>query len=458
MRVVTARFGFSNLKGSFPAVNHKPAPYSGPSYEQVTKDRQGYMPSFYFHYYQKPLLIVEGHMQYLYDHQGNRYIDLISGISTVSCGHSHPAITKVIAEQSAKLTHTSPIYYSEWQGEYSRMLCEQLGEGFDSVYLCNSGGEANDFAIYLARLFTGQYKFYSLKNAYHGLVGSSSNTTSVGTWNTAFRGGFEFERLGWPSTYRGVLAQNSNGDALFNEAQETLNATSANGKVAGFIFEPIQGVGGLTPVPTDYIQKTAELVRNTYGGLVIADEVQTGFGRVGTSYWGHKWKGVKPDIVTMAKGIGNGMPMGAVVTRKEIMEKIKQVYFNTFGGGHIQCRVGMQVLKTIKEEKLAENSEKVGDYLLKEFTKLSEKHEIIGNVRGKGLMIGVEVVKDNQSKSPGKEETNQLMDLTKERGLLFGKGGVHGNVFRMQPPLCLSLEDAKYVVQATEDAILSLKK
>lgn len=192
-------------------------------------------------------------------------------------------------------------------------------------------------------------------------------------------------------------------------------------------------------MPDGYIPKMVDLVRKDHGGLIICDEVQTGFGRIGTDYWGHKWQGIKPDIVTMAKGIGNGFPMGAVVTRREITDKIKQVYFNTFGGGHLQCRVGIEVLKTIREEKLAENAEKVGTFLLTELQKMVKTTKYIGDARGKGLMLGIEIVKDKETKEPAKDETNQLMELTRERGLLFGKGGVHGNVLRIQPPLCMTM-------------------
>lgn len=341
---------FGTLK--FPEVSHKPQPYRGPAYDQIAKDRSTYMPNFYFHYYKKPLLISEGYYQYLYDHEGNRYIDLISGISTVGLGHSHPVITKVVQDQVTRLTHTSPIYLSEWQGEYSKRLCQELGGDYDSVYLCNSGGEANDFAVSLARLFTHEYKFLSLRNGYHGLVGNAANITNVGTWNSPMRGGFEFEKLAWPSTYRG---SNLTTAELIQDAKETLNANTS-GKVSGFIFECIQGVGGINPLPEGYLPQMIDLVRNKHGGLIICDEVQTGFGRVGTKYWGHKWQGIKPDIITMAKSIGNGFPIGAVVTRKEITDKIKHVFFNTFGGGHIQCRVGIEVLNVIKKEKLDENA------------------------------------------------------------------------------------------------------
>jgi alanine-glyoxylate transaminase/(R)-3-amino-2-methylpropionate-pyruvate transaminase len=293
----------------------------------------------------------------------------------------------------------------------------------------------------------------SLRNGYHGLVGNAGNITNVGTWNSPMRGGFEFEKLAWPSTYRG---SNLTTAELIEDAKETLNANTS-GKVSGFIFECIQGVGGINPLPEGYLPQMIDLVRNKHGGLIICDEVQTGFGRVGTKYWGHKWQGIKPDIITMAKGIGNGFPIGAVVTRKEITDRVKQVFFNTFGGGHIQCRVGLEVLNVIRKEKLDENAEIVGNYLLAELTKLSQKHRLIGDVRGKGLMIGMELVKDKVTKEPAKDEANQLMELTRERGLLFGKGGALGNVLRIQPPLCLSLQDAKYIVDAVDDSLLQIK-
>ena len=210
-------------------------------------------------------------------------------------------------------------------------------------------------------------------------------------------------------------------------------------------------------MPEGYIRRMVDLVRNKYGGLIICDEVQTGFGRIGTQYWGHRWQGIKPDIVTMAKGIGNGFPMGAVVTRKEVTDKIKQVYFNTFGGGYLQCRAGMTVLDVIRKEKLPENCEKVGTYLLNELSRLAKTHKLIGNVRGKGLMIGIELVKNQETKEPAKEETAKLMELAKDRGVLLGKGGVYGNVIRFQPPFCFSMEDAKYTVEVLDDSLHRLK-
>ena len=234
-----------------------------------------------------------------------------------------------------------------------------------------------------------------------------------------------------------------------------MQANTSN-HVAGFLLECIQGVGGINPLPEGYLPQMEKLVRQ-HKGLLIADEVQTGFARIGKDFWGHRWQGVKPDIVTMAKGIGNGIPLGAVVTRKEIADKINFVFFNTYGGGPIQCRVGMEVLKAIKKEKLDENADKVGNYFLKELGRLKDQYRIVGDVRGKGLMIGVEIVKDKESKEPGREEVNQLMELTKERQILFGKGGALGNVMRIQPPLCMTMEDAKYTVEALEDSLKKVK-
>lgn len=227
--------------------------------------------------------------------------------------------------------------------------------------------------------------------------------------------------------------------------------------MSGFIFEPIQGAGGITVLHDGYLKKMTDYVRNELGGLIIADEVQTGFARIGPEFWGHKWQGIKPDIVTMAKGIGNGYPLAAVVTTKEVTNKVKQLFFNTYGGGPIQCRVGLEVIKIIREEKLGENAEKVGGYFLSELQKIADKNPYIGDVRGRGLMIGIEMVKDKETKEPFAEGTAKLLELFRERGVIVGKGGVFGNVVRIQPPLCLSLEDAKHTVQAFEDSLKHIK-
>lgn len=327
-------------------MSHKVQAYNGKSYQEVVNDRK-YLHPLYQPYYKEPLLITEGYKQYLWDHTGKRYLDLSSGIATVSVGHAHPRLNKVMAEQARRFMHTSQIYMHEKQGEYARRLCEQLGPGFDSVYLCNSGAEANDFAIMMARLYTRETKMISLRNGYHGLVGNAAAVTNVGTWNHQILKGYDTEKLPYPSAYRGSQKDTA---GYLQDAEESLHSTT-HGKIAGFICEPIMGVGGVVPMPQGYLDGMYKLIRR-YGGLCIADEVQTGFGRVGKNFWGFRHFGVQPDIVTMAKGIGAGFPMAAVATRKEIAEVMKKTYFNTFGGGPIQCAIGIEVLNILRDEKL----------------------------------------------------------------------------------------------------------
>lgn len=390
---VLRRAGYS-FAVEMPQPKVRPGKYTGRSYSNVLETRKKHMPAFQFYYYKEPLLIAEGHGQYLFDYQGKQYLDLCAGISTVNCGHSHPRITKVVQDQIGKLNHISPIFLQEYQGEYCKMLGEALGPEFDQVFLVNSGAEANDFAVLLSRLYTGCSKVLSLRYGYHGLVGASQGITNVGSWNHPVIRGYDVEKLAFPGEYRSLLK--GGVDSYIQEAEEVISSCTS-GKVACFVAEPIMGVGGAHPMPANYLKRMYELTRK-HGGLCIADEVQTGFGRVGKDFWGFRSQGAKPDIVTMAKGIGNGFPMAAVATRKEIMDCIKKVHFNTFGGGPIQCRIGMEVLNILREEKLHENAEIVGNYLQKKLREVGERFPVLGDVRGSGLMIGIEFVKDRKTK------------------------------------------------------------
>lgn len=412
---------------------------------------RAYLHPLYQPYYKKPLLISEGYRQYLWDHTGRRYLDLSSGIATVSVGHAHPRITKAIEEQAKQFVHTSQIYMHEKQAEYAKMICDELGPGFDSVYFCNSGAEANDFALMMSRLYTNTTKVFSLRNGYHGLVGNAGGITSVGTWNHGVLRGFDTEKLAYPSKYRG---NQKNTEGYLKDAEEAITTTSS-GQVAAFICEPIMGVGGVVPMPPGYMDGMYKLIRKQ-GGLCISDEVQTGFGRVGKKFWGFRWQGVQPDIVTMAKGIGNGFPMAAVATRKEISQKMQKNYFNTFGGGPIQCAVGIEVLKILKEEKLAENAEVLGEHFRNRMWEIEKKSRVLGDIRGQGLMIAFELVKNKETKEPATEEAAQLMELARESGLLISKGGPLGNIFRVLPPLCVTKDDLDYALEKLEEILVKL--
>lgn len=292
--------------------SYQPRPYTGKSYQQVRAER-AYVSPIYSHYYKEPFFPVEGYKEFLYDHQGREYIDLIGGISCVNVGHSHPRITKIYQEQSQKLMNLSSHYLHEYQGLYAEKICQELGEGFDTVFFFNSGSEANDFAYNLTKAYTKNNTVVALRNGYHGTAGNAYNLTSIGSWNTSLSKGNALERLAWPNFYKNP---HLTVDGLIADAEEQLDSTT-NGKVAGIWLEPVMGAGGIIPLVPEYAQKMEKMIKKM-GGLYISDEVQTGFSRIDKETWGYKWLGVKPDIVILAKAIANGAPFAAVVTRRDI--------------------------------------------------------------------------------------------------------------------------------------------
>lgn len=356
---ILARGRLSAAFGSF-----KPEKYTGMSREEAWDLHQDHMFPFYKPYYKEPFFAVQGHLQYLYNDKGQEFIDLAGGISTVNVGHCHPRLNAIFEDQAKKLMHISPIYLHEYHGEYCKALCEELGEGFEVAYLCNSGSEANDFAHLLVRLYTGSEKIIGHRKSYHGVVGNAYSLTNCGTWAPPMPKMSEVEKLTCPNLYR---SPHHTVDTLLQEAEEHIRASS-NHSIAGFWAEPIFGAGGVIPLPDGYFKRMAELTRK-YGGLVVSDEVQTGFGRIGKDFWGFKWQGVKPDIVVTAKAMANGYPMAAVITSKKIMSAFNHMFFNTYGAGAMQCRLGLEVLKILREEKLHENATYIGDILQNGFKK-----------------------------------------------------------------------------------------
>lgn len=398
-------------------------------------------------------MIVDGKMQYLFDEQGKRYLDCFAGIVTVSCGHCHPMVNKAIIEQTERLQHTTTIYLNNQIAEYAKELTDKMPGNLKVAYFVNSGTEANELAFLMARLYSGNYDMIALRNAYHGISESTLGALGLHTWKYNVPSGFGVHHAMNPERYRGKFGDDV--DAYVDDLSDVINC-STSGNIAGFIAETIQGVGGAVPLLDGYLKKVYDIVRS-HGGVCIADEVQTGFGRTGSKYFGFENQGVVPDIVTMAKGIGNGLPMGAVVTTPEIAQTLAQkLHFNTFGGNPVCSAGGRAVLKAIDEDRLQENSHRVGSYLLDRLKALQAKHDIIGDVRGKGLMVGVELVKDRKEKEPAVDETAHIFERCKDLGVLLGKGGLHGNVFRIKPPMCISKEDIDFLVQAMDDSMQSL--
>ena len=436
-----------------PPCDHQPRPYEGPSFDEVAALRKRYLSPALLTYYKKPLMIVEGSMQYLFDETGRRYLDGFGGIVTVSVGHCHPEVVAAAREQMETLQHTTTIYYHPVIAEYGKALADTLPGDLSVCYFVNSGTEANDLAILMARLTTGNYDTVALRNAYHGGSPSAMGLTAHSTWKYNYPHSFGVHHALCADPYRGPWGlDDPAAGAKYAEDIRNLIQYATPGKVAAFFAESIQGVGGTLVYPDGYLKHAYEHVRAA-GGLCIADEVQTGFGRTGERFWGFETQEVIPDIVTMAKSIGNGTPLAAVVTTPEIAGSLtNRIHFNTFGGNPVSCAIGKKVLEIILRDNLQERCAEVGGYMLEGFRRLQDKHTVIGDVRGKGLMTGIDLVRDRQTKEPFTEACLKVFERSRELGLLIGKGGLFGNVLRIKPPMCITREDVDFMLEVLDIA------
>jgi len=444
-------------KPVLPPFDYQPKPYAGPSADEVLLLRKQFLNPGIFLYYKNPIMLVEGRMQYVWDEHGKRYLDALGGIVTVSVGHCHPHVIDVARRQNETLQHSTTIYLHPNIAQYAQALAAKMPGNLKVCYFVNSGSEANDLALLMARAYTGNYDVIALRNAYHGGNAATMGLTAHRTWKFNVPHNFGMHHAIVPDPYRGLWGRDDD-DAGKNYADDVKNLLdfATSGQVAAFIAESIQGVGGCVVFPDGYLKHVYEHVRAA-GGLCIADEVQTGFGRTGTHYWGFETQGVIPDIVTMAKGIGNGSPLGAVVTTPKIAATLTQrIHFNTFGGNPVVCAQGMAVLEVIEREKLQENSLTIGNRLFAGLNQLKEKYKLIGDVRGKGLLVGIELVRDRQSKEPAKEECAQILERCMEMGLLLGKGGLWGQTIRFSPPMCVNEQDADFLLDVLDRAFSNL--
>jgi len=439
---------------AMPPFEYTPRPYTGPSRDEVLALRRQYVNPAVFTLYRDPLMIVEGKMQYLFDETGRRYLDFFAGIVTVSCGHCHPKVMRRVQEQVGTLQHATTIYLHPNLSLLARKLASKMPAGLDVTYFVNSGSEANDLAVTMARLFTGHSDVIAVRNAYHGGSPSSLALTSHHTW--------KYPLPPQPGVHHALCPDPAVGQSGGTAEEITLRSAtdirelirySTPGRIAGFIAEPIQGVGGVTRGGPNYFREAYAITRE-HGGLCISDEVQTGFGRTGEHYWGFQNYGVTPDIVTMAKGIGNGVPLGAVTTRREIAESLTQrIHFNTYGGNPVSMAAGLAVLEVIDEDGLQENARKIGGRLLRGLRWLQEHHSIVGEVRGMGLMLGLELVTDRSTRAPATTQTLDVLEAAREMGLLLGKGGLDGNVLRIKPPMCITADDADFALDVLDRAL-----
>jgi alanine-glyoxylate transaminase/(R)-3-amino-2-methylpropionate-pyruvate transaminase len=375
----------------------------------------------------------------------------------VSVGHCHPEVVAAANLQNETISHTTTIYLHPNIALYAKELAAKMPGDLKVCYFVNSGSEANDLALLMARAYTGNYDAIALRNAYHGGSPSAMALTSHHTWKFNVPHSFGVQHARMPDLYRGAFgADDPDAGKKYAADVEDLVRFGSSGRIAAFIAESIQGVGGTVVFPDGYLKHAYEHARAA-GGLCIADEVQAGFGRTGTHFWGFETQGVIPDIVTMAKGIGNGCPLAAVVTTPEIAKTLaSRIHFNTFGGNPVSMAQGRAVLRVIEKEGLQANSLKIGARLTAGFHRLAGKHSLIGDVRGLGLMLGVELVKDRVTKEPAKEECAAVFERCKELGLLIGKGGLSGNVLRIKPPMCITEADADFMLEVIDEAMGSV--
>ena len=438
---------------TLPPCAHRPKPYQGPSFDEAMALRKQYTNPGIFLYYKKPIMVVEGRQQYVWDEKGGRYLDAFGGIVTVSVGHCHPDVTRAGVEQLQTMAHSTTIYLNPAHVAYVKALADKMPGDLKSVYLVNSGSEANDLALLMARLYTGNHDVIALRNCYHGGINSAMGLTSHSTWKYNVPHSHGVHHAISPDPYRGPYGRNDpDAGRKYAADVEELIRMATPGKVAGFFAESIQGVGGVVVFPDGYLREAYKHVRAA-GGVCIADEVQAGFGRTGTHYWGFETQGVVPDIVTMAKSIGNGAPLAAVVTTPAIAATLAQrIHFNTFGGNPVSCAIGKAVLEVIDREHLQQACRERGAQLLQGLEKLKAKYPVIGDVRGSGLIVGVELVKDRATKEPAKEAAAQVFERVKELGALIGKGGLSGNILRITPPMCITAADIDFLLAALDVA------
>ncbi len=439
---------------SMPACGFQPSAYEGPPAEEVLAVRRQFLNPGIFLYYKKPLMLVEGRMQYVWDEAGRRYLDGLGGIVTVSVGHCHPHVIEAVRRQNETLQHSTTIYLHPNVSEYARILASKMPGDLKVFYFLNSGSEATDLALLMARAYTGNFDIIALRNAYHGGNAAGLSVTGHSTWKFNVPHSFGVHHAVTPDPYRGRYGCDDKeaGKKFAMDVRELVDFASP-GRIAGFIAESIQGVGGCVVFPDGYLGEVYRLIRAA-GGLCIADEVQTGFGRVGSHFWGFQTQSVTPDIVTMAKGIGNGVPLAAVATTREIANVLaERIHFNTFGGNPVAAAAGKAVLEVIEKENLQENALRIGDYLLSGLEKLKLKHALIGDVRGKGLLLGIELVRDRATKEPAREECARVLDHARENGLLLGKGGFWGQTIRIAPPMCIGRPDAEFMLDVLNQAI-----
>ena len=411
------------------------------SLEIVHGQRKYLLPSM-LHLYAQPLVIAEAAGVRVRDPEGHEYLDLFAGILTTSVGHGNARVTAAVTEQMRRLGHVSTLYATLEQVEAARKIADIAPGALMRTFFTNSGTEAIETALMMARLATGRSEIIALRMAYHGRSAMATGVTAHSGWRPLAAPVAGISHVKPPNPYRCPYAQPCDGGCVDRHIEDLEEAivTTTNGQPAAFIAETIQGVGGYVVPPADYLARAAEVIRR-YGGLLIIDEVQAGFGRTGTHWFGIQHFGVEPDIMVMAKGIANGFPVGATVTTDEIAHAWKGRTISTFGGNPVAMAALCATQDELRDKAAPLNAAERGAQLRKGLLAIQQRHPWIGDVRGMGLMQGMEIVKDPETKEPDCERMARLMEATREEGVLVGQGGLWGTVVRIGPSLLITEEE-----------------
>jgi 4-aminobutyrate aminotransferase len=407
-------------------------------------------------YYQEPLALVRGEGFHVWDDQGNKYLDCFGGVLTVSVGHAHPKINEAIINQVKTLQHTSTLYANQPQSDLAEKLHQITPGKLKKSFFTNSGTEADDTAVHTAKTATGRHEIVVLRHSYSGRSATALSAMGHSTWRPLPPQVAGFVHARAPYCYRCPfkLTYPECGLACANDIEELI-MTTTTGEIAAFMAEPILGVGGFVVPPPGYFERAVEITRK-HGGLFIADEVQTGWGRTGDKWFGIEHWNVEPDIITSAKGLGNGVPVGITVATPEVADSYPGLTFSTFGGNPVSMAAALAVIHLIEEEDLKRNAAEVGGYLRQKLEALKEKYPVIGDVRGLGLMQGLELVKDRETKEPAPHALLQVFEETKRRKVLIGKGGLYGNVIRTGLMLNATKDHVDELVTALDAAFATV--
>ena len=410
-------------------------------------------------YYKEPLVVSKANGFRVKDMEGNSYLDFFGGILTVSVGHANKEVNAAVTAQVNRLSHISSLYPTMPVVDLAERLVRMTPDKLEKVFLHASGTEADETAVMLAQLYTGNSEIISLRHGYSGRSLLAQSLTGHSPWRALSTQVSAVKHALAPYCYRCPLKLTypDCGVACAEDVEELIQ-TSTTGKISGILVEPIQGVGGFITPPEEYFRIVAEIVRD-HGGVFISDEVQTGFGRTGKT-WGIDHYDVEPDMITMAKGIANGLPLAALISTKEIADSLQKNTISTFGGNPVSCAAANTTLDIIERDDLANNAQQMGGELIDGLANIQRDHQnIIGDVRGKGLMVGVELVVDEtcNDRTPNVAAVDQIMEETKKRGLLIGRGGLYGNTLRIAPALNIGSDEIKEALTILKESFDAIK-